>query len=253
MNSNEPLKAGAALVTGASRGLGAAIAVALGDAGWPVAVNYAKDQVGANKVVHRIIEAGGTAVPSRFDVTSDDEVLAGISKIATELGSVELIVNNATGPQPVLPIEAQTWEHHVEQLRFFVKAPLILLQAVLPDWRKRRIGRVVNIGSEVVDMGNPEFGHYVAAKAAMVGLTRSWARELGKDGITVNLIAPGWIPVERHRNSDPKDLEAYRELVALQRIGKPEDVAEMVVFLASRRADFITGQTFAVNGGRTLA
>jgi 3-oxoacyl-[acyl-carrier protein] reductase len=242
-----------ALVTGASRGLGAVIARALGDAGWSVAVNYSSDEKGAANVARTIMRSNGRAMAARFDVTDEQSVRAGMETIAGTLGPVELIVNNATGPQPIMPIEEQTWDDHLDQLRFFVKAPLLLLQAVLADWRKRRVGRVINIGSEVVDVGDPGFGHYVAAKAAMVGLTRSWARELGVDGITVNLVAPGWIPVERHRNSDPGDLEAYRRLVPLHRAGKPADVAAMVVFLASSGADFITGQTFAVNGGRTLS
>ncbi|HVV80010.1 MAG TPA: SDR family oxidoreductase [Pseudolabrys sp.] len=242
-----------ALVTGASRGLGAAIASELAGAGWSVAVNYARDEAGAGRVVDAITQMGGGAIAARFDVTDEEAVGEGIAHIARTLGPVDLIVNNATGPQPVLPIERQTWSDHLDQLRFFVKAPLLLLQAVLGDWRRRHVGRVINIGSEVVDVGDASFGHYVAAKSAMVGLTRSWARELGPDNITVNLVAPGWIPVERHQGSDPDDMEAYGELVALKRLGRPKDVAGMVVFLASDRADFISGQTFAVNGGRTFA
>lgn len=241
-----------ALVTGASRGLGASIARALPHAGWAVAVNYARDEEGARRVVEAITEAGGRAMIAPFDVTETAAVKAGIERIAALLGPVELIVNNATGPQPVMPIAEQTWDVYLGQLHFFVKAPLLLLQAVLTDWMARKVGRVINVGSEVVELGSPEFGHYVAAKAAMVGLTRSWANELGKDGITVNMVAPGWIPVERHLNSDPADLESYRKLVALGRMGTPEDIAAAVVFLASKGADFITGQIITVNGGRTL-
>lgn len=241
-----------ALVTGASRGLGATMALELAGAGWLVAVNYAHDDAGAGRVVDAISAAQGHSISSRFDVTDADAVRDGIADIARTLGPVELIVNNATGPQPTLSIESQTWDDHLDQLRFFVKAPLILLQAVLGDWRKRKVGRVINIGSEVVDLGDPHFGHYVAAKSAMVGLTRSWALELGKDGINVNLVAPGWVPVERHSGVSSLALEQYRRTVPLQKFGKPEDVAAMIVFLASPRADFITGQTFAVNGGRTL-
>jgi 3-oxoacyl-[acyl-carrier protein] reductase len=241
-----------ALVTGSSRGLGAVIARELARVGWSVAVNYASDEESAARVVESITQTNAHAIAARFDVTDEEAVHAGIANISRTLGPVELIVNNATGKQPILRIEDQTWDHHLDQLHYFVKAPLLLLQAVLVDWRRRKVGRVINIGSEVVDVGDPAYGHYVAAKAAMVGLTRSWARELGADGINVNLIAPGWIPVERHRDGDPADLESYRRLVPLQRIGTPVDVAAMVVFLASRGGDFVTGQTLAVNGGRTL-
>ena len=244
---------GVALVTGASRGLGIAMAKTLAADGWAVAVNCRNDIESAQRVVQEIVDAGGRAVAARFDVTDEDEVRSGLEDIGRGLGPVDLIVNNATGPQPFISIENQTWQDHLDQLTFFVKAPLLLLQAVLPDWRTRKRGRVINIGSEVVDIGNPEFAHYVAAKGAMLGLTRSWARELGPEGIAVNLVAPGWIPVERHENADPAALEEYRQQTAFGRFGARQDVADLVAFLASSKADYITGQTFAVNGGRTLA
>jgi 3-oxoacyl-[acyl-carrier protein] reductase len=104
----------------------------------------------------------------------------------------------------------------------------------------------------VVEVGNPRFAHYVAAKAAQLGLTRSWARELADTGITVNLIAPGWIPTERHRDSSQTDIDEYIKSVPMKRMGMPQDIAAIVVFLAGRSASFITGQKLSVNGGNTL-
>lgn len=248
-----PATNGTALVTGASRGLGAAIAKALGTAGFAVAANYAHDDTGAAATVAAIEAGGGRGKAFRFDVTDRPSVRHGIAEITAALGPIDIIVNNATGPQPTRPIEEQSWDDHLDQLRFFVKAPLLILQAVLADWKARRSGVVVNIGSEVVDIGNAEFGHYVAAKAAMVGLTRSWASELGGHGIRVNLVAPGFIPVERHADAPAESFESYRRHVPLGHQGVPADIAGMVAFLASPAAAFITGQTFAVNGGRTFA
>ncbi len=238
-----------ALVTGASRGLGAAIAERLAADGRTVIVNYAHDTAGATAVAERITARGGTALVSRFDVTDEDEVRDAIGEIQRAAGPIGVVVNNATGPQPEIPVDKLTWDDHLDQLRFFVKAPLLILQAVLPGMREARTGRIINIGSEVTDLGNPEFAQYVSAKAAMHGLTRSWARALGPDGITVNTIEPGWIPVERHAGLD---VTAYESTLPLGHMGVPADVADAVAFLASPAARFITGQRLAVNGGKTM-
>ncbi|MDB5562505.1 MAG: short-chain dehydrogenase/reductase [Hyphomicrobiales bacterium] len=242
-----------AIVTGASRGLGSAIAKALAADGHAVAVNYAHDQTGAEKVVAAISAAGGTARPYRFDVTDEAAVEGGVAAIVSDLGPIDVVVNNAIGPHDPRSIEDQTWQSHLDQLTFCVKAPLLLLKSVVADWKARRSGCLVSIGSEVVDIGNPRSAPYVGAKAAMIGLTRSWARELGPFDIRVNLVSPGFIPVERHAEVTEEAFDAYRKDVAMNRFGVPADIGAMVAFLASPGGNFITGQTFAVNGGRTLA
>ncbi len=241
-----------ALVTGASRGLGAVIARALAEEGWAVAVNCHSDTDGAESVAEAIRARGGRAAPAPFDVTEECAVAAGLDSIRAALGPVDLVVNNATGPQPDKPVTEQVWQDYHDQLVFFVKAPLLLLRACLPDWRARGSGRIVNIGSEAAETGPADFAHYATAKSAMIGMTRSWATDLGGDGITVNLVEPGFAPVERHADVAPEELEAYRAGVPLARLARPEDIAGAVAFLASPRADFITGQRLAVNGGRAF-
>ncbi|GAA0999141.1 SDR family oxidoreductase [Acrocarpospora macrocephala] len=239
---------GTALVTGASRGLGAFIADRLAADGWHVALNYAHDTAGATGVAERIKARGHSVAPARFDVTDEEQVRAALA----ELGPIAVVVNNATGPQPLIPVDQVTWDDHLNQLRFFVKAPLLILQAVLPDMRAAGTGRIINVGSEVVDLGNREMSAYVSAKAAMHGLTRTWARELGPYGITVNTVEPGWIPVERHAGATDAEFADYLKGTALTHMGEPADVADVVAFLASSDSRYVTGQRLAVNGGKTM-
>lgn len=241
-----------ALVTGASRGLGAVIATALAKDGWAVAVNYSRDDAGAARVVDAIKAEGGEAYATKFSAIDRDQIQSGLAAIAGKLGPVDLVVNNATGPQPFRSIMEQTWRDHLDQLEFFVKGPLDILQFLLPDWRVRKSGRIINIGSEIAELGNPRFANYAAAKGAMLSLTRSWAQELAPEGITCNLVAPGWIPVERHADSPQEDIDYYLARTPMGRFGVPQNIADAVVFLASDKADFITGQKLAVNGGRTF-
>jgi 3-oxoacyl-[acyl-carrier protein] reductase len=242
-----------ALITGASRGLGAAIARKLAACGAKVAVNYFGSPNKARRVVEVIRQGGGQADTFRADVRDETEITGLVAQVRGTLGPVDILVINATGPQPFLKIEDQTWRHYLDQLEFFVKSPLLLVQQVLGEMKRRRYGRIIQIGSEVFERGIPEFSQYVAAKGAQLGQTRSWARELAPWQITVNLVAPGWIPTERHAGDPQAMKDAYAAEVPLRRMGVPEDVAEMVAFLASAEANFITGQKLAVNGGNTLA
>lgn len=247
------LKGRTAIVTGASRGLGAAIALELGLNGANVAVNYWANRSRAEQICALIEQHGGRACAVHGDVRREEDVANFIAATKAAFGPIDIAVINATGPQPFLSITSQTWQSYLDQMEFFVKSPLLILQQVVADMTARRFGRIIQIGSEVVELGNPRFANYVAAKAAQLGQTRSWARELGSTGITVNLVAPGWIPTERHAGDNPDEMAAYAAQVPLKHMGRPEDVAKAVAFLAGDEAGFITGQKISVNGGNTLA
>ena len=218
--------------------------------GWTVAVNYRADADGAARVVSDITRTGGVAGAYAADATDETAVADLMARATADLGPVVAVVANATGPQPVTPLEDLTWQHHLDQLAFFVKSPTLLARAAVPAMKQRRFGRVILIGSDMVDRAKPGWSAYAAAKAAEAELTKIWARELGPYGITVNLVAPGWIPVERHAGADTSD---YVADVPLGRIGTPDDVAGLVAYLASDTAGFVTGQRISVNGGHTIA
>jgi 3-oxoacyl-[acyl-carrier protein] reductase len=238
-----------AVVSGASRGLGAAIARHLAADGWTVAVNYRHGQAEAEAVVSAIRDSGGAAEAFRADVVDERGVSDLFDQVHRALGPVTAVVANATGPQPEVSIHDLTWQTFLDQLEFFVKSPTLLVQAALPTMRASGGGRVILIGSDLADRAAPHTSAYVAAKNAQVGLTKVWAKELGPDNITVNLVQPGWIPVERHEGIDTT---AYAAEVPLRRMGTPDDVAAMVAHLASDAGGFITGQRFTVNGGHVI-
>jgi 3-oxoacyl-[acyl-carrier protein] reductase len=195
---------------------------------------------------------GGTADVFTADVTDEQQVTGLVAAVAASLGPVDVLVLNATGPQPEAPLAEVAWEDHVAQLEFFVKSPVLLGRAVLPGMRARRSGRIIQIDSEVADRPPPGRSAYATAKNAQIGLVRSWARELAPFGITVNAVAPGFIPVERHAHVTPEIRNAYLASVPAGRMGTPEDVACAVSFFASKEAGFITGQRIVVDGGRSL-
>jgi 3-oxoacyl-[acyl-carrier protein] reductase len=253
MNNAFSLKGRVALVTGSSRGLGRAMALALGHAGAKVALNYCHGQETAERTFEDFKSQNLEGMLARADVTDEDSVSRMAAQVSDELGPIDILVVNATCLQPLKPIEDYDWAFFQTMVDFFIKSPFLLTRACLPHMKAQRWGRIINIGSEVVQRNVPNFTAYVAAKGGQNGLHRSLATEVAPYGVTVNMVSPGWIPVERHEN-DPQSLkDEYRALIPANRWGVPEDVAGAVTFLASDAASFITGQNLHVNGGLTAA
>jgi 3-oxoacyl-[acyl-carrier protein] reductase len=250
------LAARVALVSGGSGWIGSGIARQLAAAGAKVAVNYFHDDPAADRTVKSIKDAGGVAVAVKGDITDKTAAYNLVDRIQRDIGAVDLLVNNAINSGvPHGPIEEQEWEHYLGHLEFCVKAPLLLLKAVLAGMKAKGFGRVINIGSEAFDLADPRNAQYVSSKGAMLGATRSWANELGAFGITVNSVAPGWIAADRHgfEGTVPTPaLASYIDSLPLGRVGTPDDVGATVCFLCSDAAGFITGQRIYVNGGKTL-
>ncbi len=241
-----------ALVTGSSRGLGAVIARRLAHDGLAVAVNGRCGDGQVGDVGRGIRDDGGVAEGFYADVTDEQQVAELVAAITGRFGPLDVLVLNATGPQPEALVTEVAWADHLAQLDFFVKSPVLLGRAVLPGMQDRRYGRIVHIDSEVADRPPAGRSAYVTAKNAQIGLTRSWARELAPFGITVNTVAPGFVPVERHADVAAEVRSAYLASVPAGRMGTPGDIAHAVSFLASESAGFITGQRIVVDGGRSL-
>jgi 3-oxoacyl-[acyl-carrier protein] reductase len=240
-----------ALVTGSSRGLGVAIASRLALDGFAVAVNDLRGH--AEPVAVAIRETGGVAGAFVADVTDPDQAAGLVTAVAETLGPVDVLVLNATGPQPEAPLAEVGWDDHLAQLDFFVKSPLLLGRAVLAGMEAKGSGRIIHIDSEVADRPPPGRSAYATSKSAQIGFMRAWARELAPLGITVNTVAPGFIPVERHADVADEIRSAYLASVPAGRMGTGEDIAHAVSFFASEAAGFITGQRLLVDGGRALA
>ena len=241
-----------ALVTGSSTGLGKATARCLGMAGAKVAVNFSSSRARADETLAELRDADITAELFQADVTSETEVDAMFSAIEKSLGPVDVVVVNATPAQPQKSIEEYDWAFYQQMLDFFVKSPYLLARRALPGMKSRCHGRLINITSEVFHLGVSPFSAYVAAKGGQTGWSRSMAHELAPHGITVNMIAPGWIPVERHKDDPQAEKDAYLATIPAGRWGRPDEVGWAATYLASDEASFVTGQTIAVNGGKTV-
>lgn len=245
------LKDRVALVTGSSTGLGKAAVLALGQAGAKVAINYYNNDERANDTLQEARDAGVDCMLVKSNVIDESDVDRMFTEIEANLGAVDIVVVNATPDQPQRPIEEYDWNFYQQMLDFFVRSPYLLTRRALPHMRGQKWGRIINITSEVFHRSVSPFSAYVAAKGGQIGWTRSMASELAPDGITVNSVAPGWIPVERHE-SDPQEMkDSYKAIIPMGRWGLPQDVAYAIVYYASNEASFVTGQTICVNGGNT--
>jgi 3-oxoacyl-[acyl-carrier protein] reductase len=236
-----------ALVTGASRGIGAATAAALADAGWPVAVNFRADRAGADAVVEAIEHSGGSAVAIGGDISSAEGVDGLFDEVEQRLGPVAVLVNNAgvraDGLSPQLrDVDWQT------VLDTNLSAAFWTSRRALPKMLRTRFGRIVNIASVVgPNVGNAGQANYAAAKAGLVGFTRTVAREVARRNVTVNAVAPGFVATALTEDVSP----AFLDAVPARRAGTAEEVAACVRFLASQEAGYVTGTTLTVDGGMT--
>ena len=239
------------LITGATRGLGFAIAENFTLGGAKVALNYAHDDVIAKSAKERL-SAQGTVELFKADALSEDGVESLVTSVRDKWGEIDTVVLNATPIQYEKTIDAYTEADFESMFRAFVMSPHYLTRAVVPDMKIRQFGRIIHVTSEVFHCGSSPFSAYVAAKGGQIGYMRSTAMELAPHGITVNSVAPGWIPVERHTSVAESVKNSYLENVPVGRWGSPKEVAEAVRFFAEKHSGFLTGQTLSVNGGRTL-
>ncbi|AMA72633.1 MULTISPECIES: 3-oxoacyl-ACP reductase FabG [Aneurinibacillus] len=242
------LKGKVALVTGASRGIGRAIALELARQGADVAVNYAGNEAAAREVADEIVKLGRRAIVVKANVANAGEVDAMVKRTLDELGKLDILVNNAGITRDNLLMRMKE-EEFDEVIATNLKGVFNCMKAVTRPMMKARTGRIINISSVVGVMGNAGQANYVAAKAGVIGMTKSAARELASRNITVNAVAPGFIDTDMTVVLGDEAKQALLHQIPLSRPGKPEDIAHIVAFIASDKADYITGQVFHVDGG----
>ncbi|MBL0388856.1 3-oxoacyl-[acyl-carrier-protein] reductase [Tumebacillus sp. ITR2] len=240
-----------ALVTGGSRGIGRAICLELAEQGAKVVVNYSGSQAAAEEVVAEIKEKGGEAIAVQGDVGTFADAEKMVSATTEAFGRIDIVVNNAgiTRDNLLIRMKEEEWD---SVLNTNLKGVFNVTKAVARPMMKQRSGRIINITSVVGLMGNAGQANYVSAKAGVIGLTKSNAKELASRGITVNAIAPGYIETDMTDNLGDDVKGKLFEAIPLSRLGRPEDIANAVSFLASERSGYITGQVLTVDGGMVM-
>ncbi|GIQ67129.1 3-oxoacyl-[acyl-carrier-protein] reductase FabG [Paenibacillus cisolokensis] len=237
-----------ALVTGASRGIGRAIALALAEGGADVAVNYAGSEAAAAETAKAVGAAGRRALLVKADVGKPAEFDEMVKKVVDTFGKIDVLVNNAgiTRDNLIMRMKEEEFDQVIETN---LKGVFNGIKAVTRQMMKQRSGRIINISSVVGALGNPGQANYVAAKAGVIGLTKAAARELASRGITVNCVAPGFIRTDMTDKLADEQKEQIMGQIPLAKLGEPEDIAAAVRFLASDAASYMTGQTVHIDGG----
>lgn len=245
---SKPLQGQAALVTGASRGIGRSIAIALAEAGADIAVNYAGSEDAANETVRLIEELGVKAFAVRANVGIATEAEAMVKQVNETFGKIDILINNAgiTRDNLIMRMKEDEFDQVIETN---LKGVFNCLKSVTRPMMKQRYGRIINISSVVGVLGNPGQANYVAAKAGVIGLTKASAKELASRGITVNCVAPGFIATDMTDELSEELRNKMLEGIPLARLGQPEEIASVVSFLVSPAASYMTGQTLHVDGG----
>ncbi len=245
------LKGKTAIITGASRGIGAEIAKRFATAGANIVVNYSGSQQKAEAVVESIKENGGKAIAVKANVADADDVKAMVEETLSEFGTVDILVNNAgiTRDNLMMRMKDDEWD---DVINTNLKGVFVCTKAVTRQMMKQRSGRIVNIASIVGVMGNAGQANYVASKAGVIGLTKTTARELASRGITANAVAPGFITTDMTDQLNEDIQKTMMSQIPLGRFGKPEEVAKAALFLASDEASYMTGQTLHLDGGMVM-
>jgi len=240
-----------AIVTGASRGIGREIALLLAKEGARVAVNYSGSKDKADDVVKLIVESGGEAFAIQADVSDADGVKNMVDKTLEMFGSIDILVNNAgiTRDNLLMRMKEDEWD---DVININLKGVFLCTKGVTRQMMRQRAGRIVNVASIVGVSGNPGQANYVAAKAGVIGFTKTAAKELATRNINVNAVAPGFITTDMTDALSEEVKSQMLAVIPLGNLGKPEDVARTVLFLLSEDANYITGQTIHVDGGMVM-